>query len=86
MMGAGSSLHGILNAVLLQNMYFVRNWYIPLYVGGRGLSAASLSLAAAGAYCLGVTRLGPSRRLDLAVARPTDTSPCGLGSRLGRAP
>jgi hypothetical protein len=68
MMAAGSSLYGILNGVLLQNMYFVRNWYIPLHVGSRGLLAASLSLVAAGAYCLGVTRPGLSRRLDLAVA------------------
>ena len=68
MRAAGSSLYGILNGVLLQNMTFVRNWYIPLHVGGRGLSAASLSLVAAGAYCLGVTRPGLSRRLDLAIA------------------
>ena len=56
MMAAGSSLHGILNGVLLQNMYFARNWYIPLHVGGRGLLAASLSLVAAGAYCLVITQ------------------------------
>jgi hypothetical protein len=68
MMAAGSSLYGILNGVLLQNMYFVRNWYIPLHVGTLGLSAASLSLVAAGAYCLGITRPEHSRRLDLAVA------------------
>jgi hypothetical protein len=68
MMAAGSSLYGILNGVLLQNMYFVRNWYLPLHVGALGLSAASLSLVAAGAYCLGITRPEHSRRLNLAVA------------------
>jgi hypothetical protein len=68
MMAAGSSLHGILNGVLLQNMYFARNWYIPLHVGGRGLLAASLSLVAAGAYCLVITRPEHGRRLNLAVA------------------
>ena len=68
MRAAGSSLYGILNGVLLQNMEFARNWYVPFQVGGRGLLAASLSLVAAGAYCLAVTRPGLSRRLDLAVA------------------
>jgi hypothetical protein len=64
MMLAGSSAFGILNAVVLQNAGFVRNWYIPIYVGGTGVVSATVSLLAAGAYWISGARprLRPYRR------------------------
>jgi hypothetical protein len=64
MMLAGSSAFGILNAVVLQNAAFVRNWYIPIYVGATGIFSATLSLLAAGAYCVSGTqpKLRPYRK------------------------
>jgi hypothetical protein len=50
MMLAGSSARAILDAVLLQNANFIRNWYIPLQVGPRDLLVATASALAAVAY------------------------------------
>lgn len=50
MMLAGSSAHAIFDATLLQNVHFIRNWNIPLYVGSEGLLAAAASVLAAVAY------------------------------------
>jgi hypothetical protein len=50
MMLAGSSAYAILDATLLQNTHFMRNWNIPLYVGRTGLLAAAASVLAALAY------------------------------------
>lgn len=47
MMLAGSSARAMLDAVVLQNTHFARNWYLPLQVGPSGLAAAILSLLAA---------------------------------------
>ena len=60
---AGSSAFGILNAVVLQNTAFVRNWYVPMHVGAPGALSATVSLFAAGAYRLSGTqpRLRPYR-------------------------
>jgi hypothetical protein len=51
MMLAGSSAYAILNASLLQNTHFLRNWYVPLSVGWKGQLAAAASVLAALAYC-----------------------------------
>jgi hypothetical protein len=51
MMLAGSSAYAILDAVLLQNTHFVRNWNIPLDMGQKSLLAAAASVLAALAYC-----------------------------------
>ena len=40
----GSSAFAILNSVLLQNVHFIRNWYIPSPVGPEGALASLLSL------------------------------------------
>ena len=50
MMLAGSSAYAILNATLLQNTHFIRNWNIPLSVGRKGLLAAAASVLASLAY------------------------------------
>ncbi len=50
MMLAGSSGYALLNAVLLQNAHFIRNWYQPLYLGQSGLAAAAVSAVTAVAY------------------------------------
>jgi hypothetical protein len=47
MMMTGSSAHAILEAVILQNAHFMRNWYVPLHVGISGLTAAGISVIAA---------------------------------------
>ena len=64
MMLAGSSAFGILNAVVLQNAGFVRNWYIPIHVGTSGILSATVSLLAAGAYWISGARpkLRPYRK------------------------
>jgi hypothetical protein len=64
MMLAGSSAFGILSAVVLQNAGFVRNWYIPIYVGGTGTLSASMSFLAAGTYWVSGTqpKLRPYRK------------------------
>lgn len=64
MMLAGSSAFGILSAVVLQNVGFVRNWYYPLRVGDTGVFSATLSLLAAGAYWVSGTqpKLRPYRK------------------------
>lgn len=49
-MAAGSSAHGILNAVLLQNAHFVKSWYIALPLSVRGIPTAVLSAIAAALY------------------------------------
>jgi hypothetical protein len=51
MMLAGSSAYAMLDATLLQNTHFVRNWNIPFYVRPTGLCAAPASVLAALAYC-----------------------------------
>jgi hypothetical protein len=56
MMLAGSSAFGILNAVVLQNAGFIRNWYIPIYVGTSGILSATMSSLLAGAYWISGTR------------------------------
>lgn len=48
---AGSSAYAILDAVLLQNTHFVRNWYLPLQLGLHGLLAAATSGLLALACC-----------------------------------
>lgn len=50
MMLAGSSGYALLNAVLLQNTHFIRNWYLPLHLGQQGLAAAAASALTAVAY------------------------------------
>jgi hypothetical protein len=50
MMLAGSSGHAILNAVLLQNADFIRNWYLSPHLDQRGLTVAVVSALAAVAY------------------------------------
>jgi hypothetical protein len=50
MMLAGSSGYALLNAVLLQNAHFIRNWYLPLHLGQQGLAAAAASALTAVAY------------------------------------
>lgn len=50
MMLAGSSAYAILNATLLQNIHFARNWNIPLFLGPTGGLAAMASVLAAVAY------------------------------------
>jgi hypothetical protein len=50
MMLAGSSAYAILDASLLQNMHFARNWNLPLYLGPTGGVAAMASVLAALAY------------------------------------
>jgi hypothetical protein len=64
MMLAGSSAFGILNAVVLQNTGFVRNWYYPIYFGAGSLLSATVSLLAAGAYWVSgkQPRLGAYRK------------------------
>jgi hypothetical protein len=64
MMLAGSSAFGILNAVVLQNVGFVRNWYIPIQVGTTGIFSATVSLLTAGAYCFSQSqpKLRPYRK------------------------
>ena len=56
MMLAGSSAYALLNAVLLQNADFIRNWYIPLHLDQHGVMAATLSALAAVAYRAGGSR------------------------------
>ena len=55
-MATGSSAFAILNAVLLQNLHFVRNWYIPLHHGAAGVPVAAASAIAAVAYRLSRSR------------------------------
>jgi hypothetical protein len=64
MMLAGSSAFAILNAVVLQNADFVRNWYVPIRVGATGVFSATMSLLAAGAYWVSGTqpKLRPYRK------------------------
>jgi hypothetical protein len=64
MMVAGSSAFAILNAVVLQNADFVRNWYVPIRVGATGVFSATMSLLAAGAYWVSGTqpKLRPYRK------------------------
>lgn len=50
MMLTGSSAFAILDAVLLQNAHFLRNWYLPLELGIVGPSAAAVSGLAALVY------------------------------------
>jgi hypothetical protein len=56
MMVAGSSAHAILNAALLQNAHFIRNWYEPLYVRPQGMLAAIASILTALAYRMSGSR------------------------------
>lgn len=64
MMLAGSSAFGILNAVVLQDGAFVRNWYLQIYLGSTGVLSATVSLIAAAAYWFSGTqpRLSPYRQ------------------------
>jgi hypothetical protein len=64
---AGSSVHAILDAVLLQNAAFIRNWYIPLDVGLWGLLAAVASALAALAFCMSGSRPDMHRNRDLSI-------------------
>jgi len=52
MMLAGSSAHGILDATVLQNARFIRNWYLPLVLDWPGLLAPTVSVLAALAFQL----------------------------------
>ena len=47
MMLAGSSAYGILDAAVLQNAHFIRNWYLPLVLDWPGLLAPTVSVLAA---------------------------------------
>jgi hypothetical protein len=47
MMLEGSSLFAIFNAVVLQNVDFVRNWYVPLRIPQYGVAASMVSVAVA---------------------------------------
>jgi hypothetical protein len=71
MMLAGSSAFGILNAVVLQNTGFVRNWYVPIHIGVPGAISATVSLLAAGAYWVSGTqpKLRPYRAHAILVMR-----------------
>lgn len=57
----GSSPYAVLNAVILQNVTFAKNWYIPSPVGFRGAAIGVISLLA----CL----LARSMRRDVRLAR-----------------
>lgn len=50
MMLTGSSGYALLNAVLLQNEHFIRNWYMPLHLGPYGLVDAAASTLTAVTY------------------------------------
>ena len=52
MMLAGSSGLAILHAMLPQAADFMRNWYVPLYIGLPGMLSALASLVTALAYCI----------------------------------
>jgi hypothetical protein len=52
MMLAGSSAYGILDAAVLQNARFIRNWYQPLELDWPGLLAPTISVLAALAFRL----------------------------------
>jgi hypothetical protein len=52
MMLAGSSAYGILDAAVLQNARFIRNWYHPLVLDWPGLLAPTISVLAALAFRL----------------------------------
>jgi hypothetical protein len=52
MMLAGSSAYGILDAAVLQNARFIRNWYVPLVLDWPGLLAPTVSVLAALAFPL----------------------------------
>jgi hypothetical protein len=58
---AGSSLPAILNAVIFQNVNFVRHWYVPMNLGVNGLFVACGSLMIAVSYY--VTASWPEMRL-----------------------
>jgi hypothetical protein len=61
MMLAGSSAYGILDAAVLQNARFIRNWYVPLVSDWPGLLAPTVSVLAAWAFRLAGQR--PRMRL-----------------------
>ncbi|HEX7872845.1 MAG TPA: hypothetical protein VF475_08040 [Sphingobium sp.] len=63
----GSSAFAILNSVLLQNVHFIQNWYIPSPVGLEGSFASliSLILCLFARYPVGNSRLSGSRPLLL---------------------
>lgn len=71
MMLAGSSGYAILNAVLLQNAHFIRNWYQPLHLGRQGLAVAAASALAAAAYSASGSRplMQAHRRLGILVLK-----------------
>lgn len=70
-MMAGSSGHALLNAMLLQNAHFIRNWFFPLDLEYRDLAAAAASVFAAAAYSATPSRpsLQDYRRLGLQVLK-----------------
>ena len=46
-LAGGSSLHAILNAIVLQNGHFIRNWYIPMPYSSASIAAGAMALFAA---------------------------------------
>jgi hypothetical protein len=62
---SGSSLPAILNAVILQNVNFIKHWYIPINLGTSGLLAAGASLFIAATYSLTMSNPGFVTRRDL---------------------
>jgi hypothetical protein len=52
----GTTLNAILNAMIIQNVHFVRNWYNPTWGSRLGLVTSSTSLLAALAYRAGESR------------------------------
>ena len=43
----GSSLYAMLNAIVLQNAHFIRNWYIPMPYSAASIGAGAIALFAA---------------------------------------
>ena len=68
MVFAGSSARAILNATLLQNAGFIRNWNIPLHLGPQGLLAIGVSACAAVAYRMTAHQPGLARFRALGIA------------------
>ncbi len=56
MMLTGTSAYAILDAVVLQNAHFLRNWYVPLQTLPIGLSSAAISVVTAVTYYVCISR------------------------------
>ena len=45
-LASGSSLYGMLNAIVLQNGHFIRNWYVPMPYSAASIAAGAVALLA----------------------------------------